>query len=147
MIYSIYTPKDHHRGLYVTYFDDSRDFYEVTDFDLVLDEPSVPIDPEVVKTCAKLFSFLITGGWERDVVSFGKQAAPNTLTFGFLAEFRKEDALSRAVKLCARFLDRESLGEEVLAGFPAYDKAAEYVRTLLTEVVENGKYDYEKVLC
>ena len=143
IIYSI-PPKDFHRGLYVTYYNDWKDFYMSTDFRLVLDEPAAPIDPAIMQTCARLFTFLLTGDPERKVVSYGQNMVTNLMTFGYESYISKEDALARTVKLCERFLDKESIDPAVLTGLPQYGKAAEVVRTFLTDVTENGKYEYEE---
>ena len=143
IIYSI-PPKDFHRGLYVTYYNDWKDFYMSTDFRLVLDEPAAPIDVDVMQTCARLFTFLLTGDPERKVVSYGQNMVTNLMTFGYESYISKEDALARTVKLCERFLDKASIDSAVLAGLPQYDKAAEVVRVFLTDVTENGKYEYEE---
>lgn len=143
IIYSI-PPKDFHRGLYVTYYNDWKDFYMSTDFRLVLDEPAAPIEPAIMQTCARLFTFLLTGDPERKVVSYGQNMVTNLMTFGYESYISKEDALARTVKLCERFLDKASIDLAVLAGLPQYDKAAEVVRTFLTDVTENGKYEYEE---
>ena len=140
IIYSI-PPKEYHRGLYVTYYNDWKDCYMSTDFKLVLDEPASPIDPAVMHTCIGLFSFLLTGEvGEKEYYSGG----PNTVTFSYMHHFDKADALAWAVKLCSRFLDKDSIDPAALVGLPQYDKAAEVVRTFLADVTENGKYEYEK---
>ena len=143
IIYSI-PPKDFHRGLYVTYYNDWKDFYMSTDFRLVLDEPAAPIEPAIMQTCARLFTFLLTGDPERKVVSYGQNMVTNLMTFGYESYISKEDALSRTVRLCERFLDKDSIDAAVLAGLPQYDRAAEIVRTFLTDGTENGKYEYEE---
>ena len=141
MIIRSYPPKEFHRGLYVTYYNDWKDCYMSTDFKLVLDEPSAPIDSAVMQTCVGLFSFLLTGDvGEKEYYSGG----PNTVTFSYMHHFHKADALEWAVKLCRRFLDKDSIDPAALAGLLQYDKAAEVVRTFLTDVTENGKYEYEK---
>ena len=143
IIYSI-PPKDFHRGLYVTYYNDWKDFYMSTDFRLVLDEPAAPVDPAIMQTCARLFTFLLTGDPEREVVSYGQNMVPNLMAFGYGNYISKEDALARIVRLCERFLDKDSIDPAVLAGLPQYDKAAEVVRMFFTDVTENGKYEYEE---
>ena len=128
------------RGLYVTYTKDWKDFYISTDFRLVLDEPGVPIDADVMQTCVKLVSFLLDGddGEEEDT---GKA---NTVNFGYMHHFLKSEALAWVIGLCERFLNKASLDPAMLAKLPQYDKAAEVVRTFLTEITENGKYEYEE---
>lgn len=144
MIIRSYPPKDFHRGLYVTYTNDHKDFYMSTDFKLVLDEPSAPIDSTVMATCARLFAFLLTGDPKSEAVSYGGMMVKNLISFGIPSYIRREDALARVVKLCNQFLDKGSFNEAFLAGLPEYDKAAEVVRTFLTDVTENGKYEYEE---
>ena len=140
IIYSI-PPKDFHRGLYVTYYNDWKDCYMSTDFTLVLDEPASPIDPAVIQTCVRLFTYLLTGNVNGEGVSWGSMD-PNLIHFGYLSEIDRPDALARTVKLCECFLDKASLETAVLAQLPQYDRAAEVVQTFLTDVTENGKYEY-----
>jgi len=141
MIVRSYPPKEFHRGLYVTYYNDHNDFYMSTDFKLVLDEPAAPVGEDVMQTCAKMFTLLLTGDLNQEVISFG---VTNLMSFSYSREIRKDDALARVVRLCNQFLDRESFDEAFLAALPAYDKAAEYVKAFLTDITENGKYEYEK---
>ena len=140
IIYST-PPKEYHRGLYVTYYNDWKDFYMSTDFTLVLDEPASPIDPAVIQTCVRLFTYLLTGDLNGEGVFWGSMN-PNLIHFGYLSEIDRPDALARTVKLCGRFLDKASIDPDVLAQLPQYDKAAEVVRTFLADVTENGKYEY-----
>ena len=144
MIIRSYPPKDYHRGLYVTYTNDHNDFYMSTDFKLVLDEPSAPIDSTVMATCARLFAFLLTGDLNSEAVSYGGMMVKNLISFGFPSYIRKDDALARVAHLCNQFLDRGSFDEAFLAGLPEYDKAAEYVKTFLMDITENGKYEYKE---
>ena len=143
--YSI-RPPDYHRGLYVTYYDNWKDFYELTSFHLVLDEPETPLDADIMQTCAGLFTFLLTGDMEKSVVYYGGSMVPNLLDFGYENEIRKGDALARTVSLCERFLDKDAIDPAVLARLPQYEKAAEVVLTFLTDVTENGKYEYKKIV-
>ena len=139
-----YPPKEFHRGLYVTYTSDHNDFYMATDFELVLDEPAKPIKADVMKTCAKLFAFLLTGDSKSEAVSHGGLMVKNLMSFRYLSYISRADALARVVRLCHQFLDKESFDEAFLAALPAYDQAAEYVKTFLTDITENGKYEYEE---
>ena len=144
MIIKSYPPKEYHKGLYVYYLDDWKDCYMSTDFRLVLDEPATPIDADVMQTCVRLFTFLLTGDLDRKVITYGGNTVRNLMSFSYFHHFGKEDALARTVNLCKRFLDRDSIDLAVLAKLPQYDKAAEVVRTFLTDVTENGKYEYEE---
>ena len=144
MIIRSYPPKEFHRGLYVTYRNDHNDFYMSTDFNLVLDEPTAPVSEDVMQTCAKLFTLLLTGDLKRDVISYGGNMVTNLMSFSYSSYIRKDDALDRVVQLCNQFLDKESFDEVFLAALPAYDKASEHVRTFLTDITENGKYEYEE---
>ena len=144
MIIRSYPPKEFHRGLYVTYYDDRKDFYMSTDFILILDEPEKPVGQDVMQTCATMFTLLLTGDLKREVISYGNQMVKNLMSFSYSSHIRKEDALARVEQLCHQFLDRESFDEAFLAALPAYDKASEYIRTFLTDITENGKYEYEE---
>ena len=144
MIGRSYPPKEYHRGLYVTYRNDHNDFYMATNFNLVLDEPTAPIDSAVMQDGARLFTFLLTGDLNRQMISYGGYMVKNLMSFGYYGFISKEDALTRVVRLCTQFLDKDSFDEAFLAEFPEYDKAAEYVKTFLTDITENGKYEYEK---
>ena len=143
VIYSI-PPKDFHRGLYVTYYNDWQDCYMSTAFNLVLDEPTAPIDAAVMQTCARLFTFLLTGDLNREIITYGGNTVQNLMSFSYFHHFGKEDALAHTVKLCERFLNKDSIDPAVLADLPQYDKATEVVRTFLTDITENGKYEYEE---
>ena len=112
------------------------------DFKLVLDEPASPIDNTVMATCASLFAFLLTRDPNSEAVSYGGMMVKNLISFGFPSYIRKDDALARVVRLCNQFLDKGSFDEAFFAGLPEYDKAAEYVKTFLTDITDNGKYEY-----
>lgn len=145
MIIKSYPPREFHRGLYVTFYDDHNDFFCMTSFSLVLDEPSTPIEAEVLKTCAMLFTYLLTGDINGEGISYGGFMVTNLLSFDYHQyQYKREAAYAKIVDLCERFLNKESLDGTVLAALPQYDKAAEVVRAFLTDVKENGKYTYEE---
>lgn len=138
MIITSYRPDFSHRGLYATYYTEIG--YMNTSFNLVLDEENKPVENEILRTCAKLFSFLISNDPDRDPDDYC--AGSNRLHFSFFHCFGNDGAREWAVGLCRRFLDRESLDKAFIAGLPLYDKATEYVSAFLTDVAENGKYEY-----
>ncbi len=141
MIIRSESPDFSHRGLCVTYYHEIG--YMDTSFILVLDDEDKPVDNEILRTCAKLFYFLISN--KPDCNPDDYCVSPNRLHFSFFHWFGKEGAWDWIVKLCQRFLDKESLDKAVLAGLPEYDRAAEYVRAFLVDVTENGKYQYSDV--
>lgn len=145
MIIKSYPPREFHRGLYVTFYDDHKDFFCMTSFSLVLDEPSAPIDAQVLQTCAKLFTYLLTGDINGEGIDYGGSMVTNLLSFSYHQyQYERETAYAKIVDLCERFLNKESLDETVLATLPQYDKAAEVVRAFLIDVQEKGKYTYEE---
>ena len=83
MIIKSYPPREFHRGLYVTFYDDHNDFFCMTSFSLVLDEPSTPIEAEVLKTCAMLFTYLLTGDINGERIDYGGFMVTNMLAFDY----------------------------------------------------------------
>ena len=158
-------PTAFHKGLYVTSYNDHKDQYMMTSFTMVFTEPdSERIDFNTFRTIGKLFWHLLHNDCfvknrlsiyfknlpdcnaEYDITNLDINFENNLISFNIENWFTKDAAFELVATTCRDFISLEK-GEPsdspyIQSLHQGFDKAAEIVNTYLSEVTEEGRYEY-----